>query len=72
MGSRRRNKSRADRSVTAQDGADWGAQQEPLQHHIANGSRESVRLLRKGAAEWTVEEATRPTQLEQLDATNEA
>lgn len=39
---------------------------------IANGTREAVRLLRKGAAAWTPEEAGRAAELEALDAAIEA
>lgn len=34
---------------------------------ISNGTREAVKLLRKGAANWSPEEATRAAQLEGFD-----
>lgn len=39
---------------------------------ITNGTREAVRLLRKGSANWTVDEAVRAAQLEQIDIAIEA
>ncbi|MBI1386717.1 MAG: hypothetical protein GC150_17580 [Rhizobiales bacterium] len=39
---------------------------------IANASREAIRLLRKGAENWTPDEAARATQLEAVDAAIEA
>lgn len=39
---------------------------------IANGTREAVRLLRKGAATWTAEEAQRAAMLEAVDLAIEA
>lgn len=39
---------------------------------IANGTREAVRLLRKGAATWTPEEAQRAAMLEAVDLAIEA
>lgn len=35
---------------------------------LSNASREAIRLLRKGDANWTAEEAARAAQLEGLDA----
>lgn len=39
---------------------------------VANGTREAVRLLRKGSDNWSEIEAARAAQLEQLDAVFEA
>jgi len=39
---------------------------------ITNGTREAVRLLRKGSANWTPDEAARAAQLEQVDIAIEA
>lgn len=39
---------------------------------IANGTREAVRLLRKGEGNWTPEEAARSAQLQSFDAAIEA
>jgi hypothetical protein len=39
---------------------------------VTNGTREAVRLLRKGSATWTPEEAARAAQLEQVDIAIEA
>lgn len=39
---------------------------------IANGTREAVRLLRKGEADWTAEEAARAAQLAAIDQAIEA
>lgn len=39
---------------------------------ISNGTREAVRLLRKGQANWTADEATRAAGLEALDGAVEA
>lgn len=39
---------------------------------ISNGSREAIRLIRKGAENWTPEEAIRAAQLEAIDAAIEA
>ena len=38
-----------------------------LEIKISNGSREAIRLLRKGEANWTQEEATSAAQLQQAD-----
>ena len=35
---------------------------------ISNGSREAIRLIRKGAENWTPEEAIRAAQIEAIDA----
>jgi hypothetical protein len=39
---------------------------------VTNGTREAVRLLRKGASTWTPDEAARAAQLEQVDIAIEA
>lgn len=39
---------------------------------ISNGSREAIRLLRKGGANWTDAEAARAAELEVIDAAIEA
>ena len=39
---------------------------------ISNGNREAIRLLRKGAENWTAEEAARAAALEQFDEGIEA
>ncbi len=39
---------------------------------VSNGSREAIRLLRKGAANWTPDEMARAAELERLDARIEA
>ena len=39
---------------------------------ISNGSREAIRLLRKGIENWTPEEAARASELERVDAAIEA
>jgi len=43
-----------------------------LEMILVNGTREAVRLLRKGAANWTTEETARAATLESLDASVEA
>ncbi len=39
---------------------------------VSNASREAIRLLRKGEANWTTEEAQRATELELMDKAIEA
>ncbi len=46
--------------------------QEHLDILISNASREAIRLLRKGEANWSAEEAARAGQLEALDDALEA
>jgi len=43
-----------------------------LEIKISNGSREAIRLLRKGEANWTQEAATSAAQLDQADQAVEA
>jgi hypothetical protein len=59
----------AQRRIMALTGARDPAHLEVL---IANASREAIRLLRKGEAAWTPEEAARAAALEGLDASIEA
>lgn len=59
----------ASRRMQALTGARDAAHLEIL---IANGTREAVRLLRKGSSNWTADEAARAAQLEALDIAIEA
>lgn len=59
----------ADRRMRALLGARDAAHLDVL---ISNGTREAVRLLRKGAATWTPEEAQRAAVLEAVDQAIEA